>query len=185
MRYRFDMDLTDEDYYNFNVFMQTKTESGKRNILISRILCIIFTMILAFMIWLTGILGDKPILFLVLVVINGIIFQIKYISLLKNKIRKTISMYKKQGKFTYSAKSVIEFDEERIYETTEESKIEQTLSNAEYVSVCESDKAIYIRINAAMTFVMPYRVFESDEQREEFVEFLRTKCKKVYVISKI
>ena len=54
----------------------------------------------------------------------------------------------------------------------------------EYVSICEYDKVIYICFNAAMTFVMPYRVFENDEQREEFIEFLKVKCKKVDVYIK-
>ena len=95
-----------------------------------------------------------------------------------------IKSYKKQGKFTYSPESVIEFDEDKIYEITDGSKIEQMLSNTEFVSICEYDKVIYISFNAAMTFVMPYRVFENDEQREEFIEFLRNKCNKVEVCLK-
>ena len=184
MLYRFGVNLTDDEYYKFNVFMQTRSEMGKKNVWLTRIVFTVAAVIFALVLFSTGTLGVMSIPFLIQVAIVILIFQIKYIAIVKYFIRKAIESYKEQGKFIYSPESVIEFDEDKLYEITDESKIEQMLSNMEFVSICEYDKVIYISRNAAMTFVMPYRVFENDEQREEFIEFLRRKCNKVEVCLK-
>ncbi len=176
MLYKFDVNLTDEDYYRFNVFMQTKTENGKKNILFTRILFTVLTLALSILIYSTGTLNTMSIPFIITVLIVNLLFQIKYITLVKNSIRKTIEIFEKQGKFTYSPTSTLEFDEERIYETTKDSKMEQILSELDGISIYNKYKAIYIHKNMAITFILPYRIFENEKQKEEFIDFLKEKC---------
>ena len=84
-------------------------------------------------------------------------------------------MLKKSGKMGYSPNAVMEFYDEIFVETTPENRTEQSYSAVERVSVVE-DRTIYIHINNVMAYILPVTAFESKEQYDSFLSFIRTKC---------
>ena len=87
MLYRFDVNLTDDEYFKFNVFMQTKTEIGKKNVLLMRIMFTLAVVIFALNFFSKNTLGVMSIPFWIQIAIVILIFQISYIALIKFFIR--------------------------------------------------------------------------------------------------
>lgn len=75
----------------------------------------------------------------------------------------------------YSPESIMEFYEDRLVETTSDNKTELKYSAVERISIVDH-KVIYIHVNIIMSYLMPISCFESKEQYDSFLEFMRTKC---------
>ena len=80
----------------------------------------------------------------------------------------------------YSPVSEIEFYDESFVEITPDSKTEQKYSAIERVSVI-TDKVVYIHVNNVMSYILPLSCFESKEQYNNFLDFVRSKCANIDV----
>ena len=78
----------------------------------------------------------------------------------------------------YSPESLIVFSEETFSEITPENKIEQKYSVIEHISVVDN-KTMYIHVNNIMAYILPLSCFESLEQYNSFMEFIKTKCNQI------
>ena len=75
----------------------------------------------------------------------------------------------------YSPESIMEFYEDRLVETTSDNKTELKYSAVERISIVDH-KMIYIHVNNVMSYILPISSFESREQYDRFLGFIRTKC---------
>ena len=78
----------------------------------------------------------------------------------------------------YSPIADMEFYEETFIETTPDNKTERKYSAIERVSVVD-DKIIYIHVNNIMSYILPFSSFESKEQFDAFLAFIKTKCETI------
>lgn len=85
---------------------------------------------------------------------------------------------KKKGKMSYSPVSVIEFYDDRLVEITQEQKIEQKYTAIERISVVDN-RIIYIHVNHVMAYLLPLTCFESTEQYNDFLAFIKEKCNQI------
>ena len=86
-----------------------------------------------------------------------------------------VKTLKKRGKMAYSATSELEFFEDILVETTPTNRTEQKYSAVERISVV-GDNVIYIHISTIGAYILPSSCFESSQQRQDLLEFLKTKC---------
>ena len=80
----------------------------------------------------------------------------------------------------YSPASEIEFYDESFVEITPDNKTEQKYSAIERVSVI-TDNVVYIHVNNVMSYILPLSCFESREQYNNFLDFVRSKCTNIDV----
>ena len=80
----------------------------------------------------------------------------------------------------YSPVSEMEFYDESFIEITPDNKTEQKYSAIERVSVI-TDKVVYIHVNNVMSYILPLSCFESKEQYNNFLDFVRSKCANIDV----
>ena len=80
----------------------------------------------------------------------------------------------------YSPVSEMEFYDESFVEITPDNKTERKYSAIERVSVI-SDKVVYIHVNNVMSYILPLSCFESKEQYNNFLDFVRSKCANIDV----
>ena len=80
----------------------------------------------------------------------------------------------------YSPVSEMEFYDESFIEITSDNKTEQKYSAIERVSVI-TDKVVYIHVNNVMSYILPLSCFESKEQYNNFLDFVRSKCANIDV----
>ena len=175
MNFKFDIQLTEQDYLDYNTFWNLKSPYGKKSMTSIRImLAVVFGLMILTTILEGGFSSETWIsisLYLILLVVFQVTFNKMFTAFLKGYI-KTL---KKKGKMGYSPVSTIQFLEESVIEETPENKVEAKYSSIERVSIV-ADKVIYIHVNNVMAYIMPISCFESTAQYEAFLEFIKTKC---------
>ena len=184
MKFKFDVNLNDNDYFEFNKFMAIKSTYGKKQLNSMRILFAV-GMVILMLISLLG--GGFTISSLVNIIPYAIIAIIVfftlpffYISTLKSQMKSL----KKTGKMAFSPSSVIEFYDDLIIETTASSKTEVEFTTVERFSIVQ-DKYVYVHLNNITAYILPRKSFESQEQYNEFLEFIKTKSNNIDIYQNI
>lgn len=172
MKFQFNIDLTDKDYTDFNVFWQTRSRYGKKMLLILRI----FLLLLCFVTTLSAVLDMG---FSAESVIPGILWVILIQLLVAPFFKLTAKIYIKilikNGKPPYSPHSVLTFYEDSFTEETEDIKTEVKYSGIDRISIVEN-KLIMIHTNSVQAYLLPAICFGSDIKYNLFKDFIKTKC---------
>ena len=182
MKFSFEINLSDSDYFDFNKFIIY--HKRKQLINLSRLIVAImyFVFALFFALW----LKDGPILILaeviwLLAAVLLFVFTKQHHLL---SVKKQIKSFKKKGKQLYSPVSYMEFYDDFFCETTENEKNELKYEAIESVSIIKG-KIIYLHKNDAINFLIPVICFETNEQYAAFISFIKTKCPKIDFYDKV
>lgn len=178
MKFQFNVQLNDNHYLDYNVFWMTRSPYGKKQFIPLRILPIVIFTIYASISLIGGGFSAENILALLPMAILFSLYEIFLVKFFILILKLQMKSLKKSGKMGYSPKSVIEFSDVGITETTDDGKIEHKYTALERVSIIDG-KIIYIHINNVMSYMLPYECFESQTQYSEFITFIKTKCEKV------
>jgi len=84
---------------------------------------------------------------------------------------------KKHGKLPYSNASTIEFYDDYFIELTENTKTEVKYDAVLKIRV-NNPKGIYIYQNAIMAYIIPFKAFNSNDEKSEFLNFINQKISK-------
>ena len=175
MHFGFDVSLTDADYYEFNRFHMRDTKGGRKLSLVTYvILAIIFVLVSAATLLQYGFKLDSFIyiaIWLVAVIVVSLTLDPLITPLI---LRLTITMMKKSGKLPYEKASRLEFFDDCFTEIGENTKNEVMYAGIEQVLVSKAN-AIYIYVSGSTAYILPASVFSSDDEREEFKQFIKAK----------
>lgn len=175
MLYSYNVCLTEKDYCEFNEFLQIKSFYGKKVMTFLRItFAIIIGLGMVVSLFYDG-FTDELVANIIADCLLIVFFELLLIPFMKLSIKIYIRIVKKVGKMAFSPSSVMEFYEDYFCETMPENKTEHKYSAIERISIIDG-KIIYIHINHAMCYLLPYNVFESQNQYKQFVDFLKAKC---------
>ncbi len=174
MYYKFDVVVTEKDYFDFNKFYMTKSHYGKKQILTFRLIITAIMLLSVIISVADGSLSTETLSSIVPPLVFLLIFQIGLTSFITWLIKRHIKQIKKTGKMPYSSSSVIEFFEDSFSETTECDKTEHKYSVIERISIV-NEAMIYIHINNTAAYILPVACFESNAQYWEFMDFIKTK----------
>ena len=182
MKYKLDNTLTDEEYFCCRKF--TSLHYGKKARSLARLTaCLMIFVFLGFFFKAEGVTTPSIITGAVLI-LWLIIWQIIYKPLCVRRIKKNIAAEKKKGKKLYSKQSVMEFYDDYFRDITENMKYEVNYSVVASVSIVEN-KIIILHTDNGIIFFLPVSVFETKEQCDDFLSFIKTKCSKVDYFDKI
>ncbi len=182
MHFKFNVNLTDEDYLNFNSFTMLNTPQGKLSVKNLRVMiALIFFLIGVFVLITRDYSPNVQVLFFVLISAWFILLQLLLKKMLKRSWKRQLIKMKKAGKSVYTPESEICFYDDVFVETTPCEKNELKYSVIEDVSVV-GENAIYIYVSALKAYILPFSCFESKEQWDDFATFIKTKCDKVTII---
>ena len=178
MNFKFKALVSENDYLDYNIFMNFKSPYGRKNIIVSRVLVLlIFLAPIAVNLGYGGFTVNSVINiipYLILLAIFQILFKPLWIWMLKGHIK---SM-KKKGKLPYTEDAEIEFYDNCLVEIANDSKSEIKYSILERVSIV-SNKVIYIHFNNAAALILPFSAFDSVETRARFIAFISEKCSNI------
>ena len=170
MKFQFNIDLTDKDYTDFNVFWQTKSRYGKKMLIIFRIILLIPISTLSAVLDI-GLSAESIISGILLLIIPQLLVIPFFKLIAKIQIKALI----KNGKPPYSPHSVLTFYEDCFTEETEDIKTEVKYSGIDRISIVEN-KLIMIHTNSVQAYLLPAICFGSDIKYNSFKEFIKTKC---------
>ena len=178
MTFQFDVNLTEQDYFNYNCFWNFKSPYGKKQLLTIRVIFgIIFIALGLYTMW-DGGFSTEAILISAPYFIMLIVFQLIFNPLISHSLKRNIKALKKKGKMCYSPFATMTFNPDTILHVSPEMKNEVAYSLIERVSILNG-YAIYIHLNNLTAYIILFSCFSSDEETEKFIEFLKSKCNKV------
>ncbi len=179
--FKFDVNITEQDYAKFNAFNMEESKFGKKLMRTLRLLIGVIGL-MAIVMFVTDhdfdigtLIGITPI---VVVVVLMIVFAKPF---MRSVNKKTVKKIQKKGKKLYTPVSTVEFLDEYLVETTPESETKlkySTLDTAYFVR----EEAVYIYLNIQQAVILPRSCFESQEQWDSFKEFIRGKLEEVIII---
>ena len=178
MHFKFNVNLSEQDYLDYNIFWILKSPYGKKQLNQSRvILLVVFGIAFLYLLWDGGFSSDTWVTGITCLIYLAIAqLCMKPLLVLMTKIN--IKALRKSGKMGYSPISEIEFHESSFIETTPTHKTEQSYIVVEHISII-SNKTIYIHVNNIMAYIIPFASFDSQEQFDDFLTFIRTKCSNI------
>lgn len=180
MNFRFNVNVNDQDYLDYNTFWMLRSPYGKKQIKTFRITIVVLFAIFILISLFSGQFTVDALWGVIPILIVLFIAQMFLTKFLAWSLKGQIKTLKKSGKMGYSPNSIIEFSEDSFFETTPDNKTEHNYSAIERISVVDN-KMMYIHVNNVMSYMLPLSCFETKEQYDEFLEFLKTKCKNIDV----
>lgn len=172
---KFNVNVSEKDYLDLNIFLMTKTKRGKNQMLLYRISISMLILGIALIqltyagISLSAFLGIIP--HAILLVIFQILIKPFSIWCMKGNVKSL----EKRGNRLYTKEFEIGFYDDYFVEVTSDAKNEVKYSAIQSVSIVK-DKAIYIHLNDLLSSLIPISCLESKEQYEELLKLLREKC---------
>ena len=178
MKFQFNVNTCDQDYLDYNKFWMLRSHYGKKQMTTSRIIIAVIIGVYILISLYGGNFTFDSFIGIIPMAILLIIFELLLSPLFVLFLKSHLKSLKKKGKMGYSPSAVIEFYEDVFIETTPDNRTEQKYSAIERVSVVDN-KVVYIHVNNIMSYILPFSCFESNEQYNEFFEFIKTKCSNI------
>ncbi len=175
MKYKFNVNMNDKDYLDYNMFWMLRSPYGKKQVANLRIVFFLLIGILVLITLVGGGFSLQSLVDALPLLIFLAIYQLLLVPCYKWGLKGHIKSLSKKGKPGYTPSSVIEFYEDAFVETTDKSRNETKYSAVERISVVD-DKVVYIHVNNIMAYILPFECYESAQQRNEFLEFIKSKC---------
>ena len=172
MKYQFQISLTEDDYLQFNKFHLFRSPYGRRKFYRGATVAGVIFLVIAFLPALVKGFTMRTVAEAIPVLLFALLL-LCYKPYLMLFLKAHIKRQKKNGKVSFSPKATMEFYEDHLVETTEENRTEQKYIAVERISVVEN-RYIYLYTNSIMAYILPFACFESKEQYQEFLEFLKT-----------
>lgn len=180
MLFRFHVSLSAKDYYEFNKFHMTKSHYGKKTIAFSRILIAVIMLAVILILLIGERFSAESFIYVIPLFVAFCVVELCIVPFSCLMLKIQLKLMKKTGKMPYSSSSVVEFFDDKFVETTVNNKTEYTYSAIERICIIK-DKIIYVYINNIMAYLIPICSFESQEQYNSFLEFIKIKCNNIDV----
>jgi hypothetical protein len=175
MKFKFNVNITQEDYIELNKLVMTETPVGKKSSKMSNLIFILFCVIAALVILTTYNFSGEAFIAVGVLIIAFLLVNLTLNKKINNlAVKATVkSLTKIKGKLPYSENSVLEFYDDVFVEITDENKTESKYSAIENVIV--NERMVVIFINSMQGYIVTERSFASPEQKNDFVQFLNDK----------
>jgi hypothetical protein len=175
MKFKFNVNITQEDYIELNKLVMTETPDGKKSSKMSNLIFILFCVIAVLVVLTTYNFSGEAFIAVGVLIIAFLLVNLTLNKKINNlAVKVTVkSLTKIKGKLPYSENSVLEFYDDFFVEITDENKTESKYSAIENVVV--NERMVVLFINSMQGYIVTERSFASPEQKNDFVQFLNDK----------
>ena len=174
MYFKFNVNISESDYIEFNQFHSIRSHYGRKQLATARVTITVIMCIFVFIILLSGGFSLTASIETIPVLILILIFNLILPRFTSYSIKNSIIALKKNGKLGYSPSAVLEFFDDRLIETTDINRTEMLYSGVEKVCIADNHM-IYFYTSSSMAYILPFASFESKEQFDCFMDFIKVK----------
>ena len=178
MLFQLNVNLSEDDYLDFNKFHSFESMHGKKLIRKTRIFFILAMIFLATLVVL--ILGwtTLSIAYAVLLLLFTLLYTVFFKTVLTRNVKKQIKRLKKIGKLPFDPVSTLEFYEDKMVEITALQRTEQSYSIFERICVVK-DRYVLLYKSSVSAYILPVWQINEQLNQKDFIEFLSEKCTNV------
>ena len=178
VKFKLHIELTDKDYLDYNLFQTLKSPYGAQTVLGLRILLTVIVLFFVTVSVISGGFSAEAFIGIIPMLLLLAVLQLIIVPLFGVMLKWQIKTMSKFGKAGYAPITDMEFFEDRFTETTPDEITERKYSAVERISVIDG-KIIYLHTSNVGAYLIPCASFESTEQCDEFIGFMKTKCSTV------
>jgi hypothetical protein len=179
MLYGFDVSINERDYFEFNKFHILKSPYGKKNKIAVNAAIGAFALAAILLLILTLGFSVEAIIAAIPIILVSLMLMISYPYIVVGVLKLYAVTSKKRPKNAYASRSRIEFFDDFFSEETDIGRTETKYFALDCVSA--TDTAIYLHLDASTACILPLTLFNSREELDGFVDFLKTKNNRVTV----
>ena len=178
MLFQLNINLSEDDYLDFNKFHSFESMHGKKLINKTRIIFVLAMIILAALFLLVMGLTTFSITYAALLLLFTLLYMVFFKKILTRNVKTQIKRLKKVGKLPFDPVSTLEFHEDKMVEVTALQRTEQSYSILERICVVK-DRYILLYKSSVGAYILPVVQVKAQLNQEEFVDFLSSKCTNV------
>lgn len=171
--YTLQYQLTDEDYIQYNITHQFSTPMLRRRVQTYRFIFGALYAVLALIWFLLLRRSVFSVIFGILLTGAACYYLFGMTWRIKRSIRRSIDKMKNMGKLPYDVNNTVTFTEDGIHSVSDDK--EETVKYSAVERILLGDDAFYIYQAAISAIIVPYRAFETEQARQEFLTFLEAK----------
>lgn len=173
MHYRVNVNLTDNDYFEFNKFVQFNAPAGKKNFTVARTIISLLPFVVVLLHGISDGFNIELLAKFILMIPMCVLLFFTFKPFLWFVTKTQIKAMMKKGPL-YSSASCIEFYEDYLIEYTSQKQTQSAYSTMKDVFIVNSQIA-YIFENAVSAIIVPASAFSSAQEWNGFVNFLSVK----------
>ena len=178
MLFKLNLNLTEDDYLNFNTFHTFESAYGKKTVIKTRIMFILIMALLE--VYIIFAFGPTPlgIGYAALLLAFVVLYMVFFKKIVTRNINAQIKRLKKIGKLPFDPVSTLEFYEDKLVEVTPSSRTEQGYGVLERICVVK-DRYILLYKSSVNAYKLPVAQIKEQLDQESFIAFLSGKCANV------
>lgn len=178
MLFQLNINLSEDDYLDFNKFHAFESMHGKKLIDKTRVFFVLAIIILAAFFLLVMGFTTFSITYAALLLLFAVLYMVFFKKLLTRIVKTQIKRLKKVGKLPFDPVSTLEFYEDKMVEITPQKRTEQSYSIFERICVVKN-RYILLYHSSVGAYILPAAQVKAQLNQEELVSFLSNKCTKV------
>ena len=178
MLFQLNINLSEDDYLDFNKFHSFESMHGKKLINKTRIIFVLAMIILAVLFLLVMGLTAFSITYTALLLLLTLLYMVFFKKILTRNVKAQIKRLKKVGKLPFDPVSTLEFHEDKMVEITALQRTEQSYSIFERICVVK-DRYVLLYKSSVSAYILPVLQIKEQLNQEDFIEFLSKKCTNV------
>ena len=178
MLFNLNINLSEDDYLDFNNFHSFESAHGKKLIRKTRIFFILAMVFLAALDVLILGCTTFSVIYAALLLLFALLYMVFFKNVLTRNIKGQIKRLKKIGKLPFDPVSTLEFHEDKMVESTAVQRTEQSYSIIERICVVK-DRYIFLYKSSVSAYILPVLQVKEQLNQEDFIEFLSKKCTNV------
>lgn len=171
---KYTIEIKDQDYLAYNSCFLKKTDVGKRYLRNYKLQGPLMLLVILAAFAVFGLNLKTTLVLAGLYAIFSVLWFLIAEKMLWRKTKSNLKKMRKHGKLPYTEKSKMEFDDDKITETTD--KGEHSIGYDKISQIYYEEEYIFAFYNGANGFVIPLHCFGDDKKK--VVEYLKSKIDK-------
>lgn len=174
---KFQFHLTEKDFFDFNLFVVKHNKAYDKQISILRIIFALAPIVIAILPFILekeeAVPGARLVnvaVMLILSVLFYVFFPKLHDALLKFNLK---HLMLKSGKMNFLGEHSFTFEEEQLHIETKNA--ETTLNYSAFTESATSETAIYLLTSGTTGYILPFRIFSDEKEKNEFLSFINQK----------
>ncbi|MBQ8210522.1 MAG: YcxB family protein [Clostridia bacterium] len=180
MHYRINVNLTEEDYFQFNKFVQFYAPAGKKNFTTARIIISLLPVMIAFLAGIHSGFNTELLAGIILMIPVSVLVFFTFKPFIWFTTKLQIKAMMKKGAL-YSPVSCVEFYDDHLVDYTPQKQVQINYSSFSSAYVVNSG-IVYLFENAVNGVIVPISSFSSAEEWNSFINFISSKTGNVTAV---
>lgn len=169
--YQFEFEISEEEYFDFNLFNLYHIPQNRDRLTINRLVFPLLLMVIALSI---GYITKNYAYYCIAIGIYIVIWELTFDRRIRHSVKRNITKMKTVGKMPYANRRMAKFEEEHFISADNDATVQSSYEAIE--KLCRGKSAFYLYKDALSAYILPYRIFKDDAEKEAFYQFIKVKA---------